>query len=628
MSVSAGPVRLPKWYARFSTSAVREPVLDDDTVRLGPVTVFQSRQGVETATSGAPGDQTVVLFDGYLFERQSLSRELALPQGASDAQIAAAAFQRWRDDVFDRLDGSYLLAIWDPATGRLLLGHDALGHHPVFYASSSDAIWFGSNVLALAGSGHVSNRANRISLALATMTKWPAAGQTFFESIRRLHPGRYLTVTRDHGVREQRYFSPWLRDDEPDLSARQVDEQFEPALVGAVARCMELDPEGIMLSGGLDSVTIAALAAEYATGHGTPPIAAVSGRRDGEFTGEEPMQDATAAALGMRHLVVRQSEWMGERGEVELSLDVIPELPAPSRIYWVGATMAFYRHTAAQNVHVLLTGSGGDNWVGVGDAYAAENMRRLRLNELRRFVRSYTNTGGLSFSSAARHLLWSGGLRVLLDAAAARWMPGLKARYHKRRARVGLPEWLCADPRLKSELVETLYGQRPPSLTEQGRTPTSYYRHAQRAVVNPYYEYEFELGFHIETACGLRLLSPYHDRQLVRFLNAVPPDVLLEGARYKGLLRPVAQRRLPSLGLEHQRKDYAPGVLSAHRTSLREGVLKTWPRARFDRLAQLGVLDPTALGRAAQPSTRVVLEWVRRYAIMSTECWVGVHIEA
>ena len=44
-----------------------------------------------------------------------------------------------------------------------------------------------------------------------------------------------------------------------------------------------------------------------------------------------PMQTATATALGMRHLVAKESEWMGNRGEIEMSFDVIPELPAPSR---------------------------------------------------------------------------------------------------------------------------------------------------------------------------------------------------------------------------------------------------------------------------------------------------------
>jgi len=92
---------------------------------------------------------------------------------------------------------------------------------------------------------------------------------------------------------------------------------------------------------------------------------------------------------------------MGTRGEIEMSFDVIPELPAPSRIYWVGATMGFYRHTASKNVRVLLTGSGGDNWASVGDAYAADTMRRLQLRQLLRFIYSYMDTGGLSFSTAA-----------------------------------------------------------------------------------------------------------------------------------------------------------------------------------------------------------------------------------
>ena len=161
------------------------------------------------------------------------------------------------------------------------------------------------------------------------------------------------------------------------------------------------------------------------------------------------MQTATATALGMRHLVAKEPEWMGTRGEIELSFDVIPELPGPSRIYWVGATMGFYRHTAAQNVPVLLTGSGGDNWVSVGDAYAADSMRRLHLRQLMRFIYSYMDTGGMSLSTAARHFLWAGGVRVLLDSFTARWLPEAKARYHYRRARAALPEWICSDAALK-----------------------------------------------------------------------------------------------------------------------------------------------------------------------------------
>ena len=142
--------------------------------------MFKARQGVEVATFGTPADPGVVLLDGYLFERKSLGRELALDPGATDGAIAAAAYQRWREDVFDRLDGSYLLAIWDPRQGRLLLGHDALGHHPVFYSPQSQTLWFGPNVLTLSQSAGVSNRPNRVSLALATLLHWPRRGPDIF----------------------------------------------------------------------------------------------------------------------------------------------------------------------------------------------------------------------------------------------------------------------------------------------------------------------------------------------------------------------------------------------------------------------------------------------------------------
>ena len=202
-----------------------------------------------------------------------------------------------------------------------------------------------------------------------------------------------------------------------------MNEQFEPTLMGAVARCMELDPEGIMLSGGLDSVTIAALAAEYAATHHTPLITAVSGRRADTYTGEEPMQTATATALGMRHLVAKESEWMGARGEIELSLDIIPRAPR-SVAHLLGRRhdgfLPAYRGAERPRVADRI-------WrrqLGVvGDAYAADTMRRLHLRQLSRFIYSYVDTGGLSFRAAARHFLWAGGLRVLLDSFTARWLP-------------------------------------------------------------------------------------------------------------------------------------------------------------------------------------------------------------
>lgn len=625
----APAVALPQWYACFSPGSVRHAHPDRPAAgmrRVGPLAIHRIDDGCEVATFGRDDDPGVALFDGYLFDRAAIARELGLPVSSGEARIAASAYERWGSGALDRLDGSYLVAVWDPRERRLLVGHDALGHHPVFYAEAGGDLWITSNVLALPAAGAVARRPNRVSLGMAALLYWPASGQTFFEPIKRLRAGHYLAVDSGGAVRDIRYWSPWLDDGDPGLTEREARAQFEPTLVDAIGRCMALAPDGILLSGGLDSVTIAALAADYSNAHGQPAIRAVSGRRDHTPAAEEPMQSAVAHALGMDHLVAAESEWMHGRSSVEMSLDALDQLPGPSRIYWAGAYMAFYRFVGAHGVHTALTGSGGDNWVSVIDAFAAHAMRRFDLPALARHMRSWTGTGGMSFRSAAHHLLWSGGLRLLLDSYSARWLPGLKARYHQRRAIGAIPAWLCPDRSLKDALAETLHSQRPAALTAEGRVPRNFYRHSQRSTTNPYFQYEFEVGFHVESLCGLRLLSPYHDKRVVRFLNSIPPDVLLQGQSYKGMLRPIAESRLPDLGLSSQRKVYGQGVQSAQARELIDGVRAIWPAHSLDRLASLGVVDPDAVRGALAASNALTFDdAVTMYALMSAERWLAAH---
>lgn len=622
----AAPITLPLWYARFDAAGRGVPAHVDGALRVGPFTIVHPESCCEFATAGDPTNPAVVIFDGYLFERRALRREFGLGPDASDAEITVAAFARLGIAALDRLDGSYLVAFWDPREERLILGHDALGHHPVYYAETGDGFWFTANVLALPNAGVVDRRPNRVSLALAALLYWPAAGETFFERVRRVRPGHYLNVNRHLGFAEIPYWTPYLGDDDPGLTERESWERFEPTLVGAIERCMELGPDSIMLSGGLDSVTIAALAVEYSGRHNTPLINAVSGRRDYPRAAEEVMQTATAQALGMRHIVAYESEWQRGRTSVDLSLSVVPELPGPSRISWVGGYVEFYRYLGAQGTHVALTGSGGDNWAGVADAFAAHSMRTFQWGAVVRHMRSWMGTGGLSFRSAAHHLLWSGGLRLLLDSYGARYLPQLKMRYHKARALSAQPKWLCPDPALRAALAETLYRQRPAALTSEGRVPRNFYRHAPRSQVNPYYQYEYEVAFHVDSSCGLRLLSPYHDKQVVRFLNSIPPEVLIHGNSYKGMLRPVAEKRLPNLGLSEQKKSYATDLTAAHDRELRDAVFDEWPRHDLAHLGALGIVDVAATQRAYSPEVvRTNGDLVDMYALMSADRWVGAH---
>jgi asparagine synthase (glutamine-hydrolysing) len=623
-------IQLSWWYACLTTNteeiARQSPVAD--TVRIGPLTVFGPGDGCEMSRFGSQIDSSAVIFDGYLFDRRAVEADLGLTETVSNAELVAAAYQKWGADLFDRLDGCYLIAIWDAGARRLLVGHDALGRHPVFYATEQEAIWFSSNILALARSGRVSRRPNRLSLALALAAWWPEAGQTFFEAVDRLRPGHYLEVSARLTISQRKYWDPLPDDDEPWLPDDEAIESFEPALIRAVARCMDLGAQGIMLSGGVDSVTIAALAADYWTARSCPPLVAVSGRTGRALSYEEVMQTQVTEILAMPHRISTTPEWTEGRDDVSLSLEATDQLPSPSRVYWVGTSSKFYRRTSAQQLNVLLTGAGGDNWLGVADTHAADLMRNRQFGQLARFMKADVSTGGASLRRSARRLLWTSGLRPLVDSQWARFAPQRKALYHRRKWRERLPAWLCPDRDLREELVERLLSRRTPGLTASGGAPRSYYRHSLRCAPNPYMHYENETAHHIETSCGLRLLSPYHDRRLVSFLNRISPSVLVRGDRYKGLLRPIVAKRLPQLGLERQRKHYSDEGQQRALSDLRQSITNVWGDGRFDRLERLGVVSPDlASGEIEGHREKGFNDLVPMFIMMSAERWLGVHAE-
>ncbi|MGQ0733981.1 MAG: asparagine synthase-related protein, partial [Acidobacteriota bacterium] len=365
--------------------------------QVGRLGVFRADEGCEVAALAGGEAGGAVVFNGYLFDRSELIADLGLPGAETTcAEIAAAAYARWGSEVFDRLDGCYLLAIWDAAAEVLLLGHDALGRHPVFYALEAGRLWFGANVLSVAHAEGVRREPNRLSLALQFLLHWPDAGETFFEHVRRVRPGHFVRVSSDLSWSEHKYWEPMPADDEPFMSADDVHEQFEPALTRAVDRCLALGAQGIMLSGGVDSVTVAALAARQLRDRGASPLVAVSARTGGPLIDEEIMQSRVCEALGMPHIVSTTPEWKDGRDDVSLSLDIMADLPAPTHIWWVGTYTRFYQRTAAQELNVLMTGAGGDNWLGVADSHAADLMRGGRVGELYRFIKSDIVTGGAS----------------------------------------------------------------------------------------------------------------------------------------------------------------------------------------------------------------------------------------
>jgi asparagine synthase (glutamine-hydrolysing) len=95
-----------------------------------------------------PGRHRRIVFDGYLYDRKGL---VALPgaDGASDAEIVLAAFDRWGPGCLDRLVGAFAFLIWDDAAKRLHAARDRFGQKPLYLCAHATGFAFASEMKQL-----------------------------------------------------------------------------------------------------------------------------------------------------------------------------------------------------------------------------------------------------------------------------------------------------------------------------------------------------------------------------------------------------------------------------------------------------------------------------------------------
>jgi asparagine synthase (glutamine-hydrolysing) len=202
-------------------------------------------------------------FNGEIYNFRELRRELASRghhfRSTGDAEVLVAAWQEWGDACLERLHGMWAFAIWDDRERTLHLSRDRFGIKPLYLYDDGDVLLFGSEIRALHASGMVPPEPHPAAVAsyLSDFATVDGLEETCFAGVRRLPPAHLLSVTPE-ATRRRRFWEPpaeRARIDTPEEEVRaRLDAAVRSHLVADV-------PVGIMLSGGLDSTAILALAA-------------------------------------------------------------------------------------------------------------------------------------------------------------------------------------------------------------------------------------------------------------------------------------------------------------------------------------------------------------------------------
>jgi asparagine synthetase B (glutamine-hydrolysing) len=583
-------------------------------------------QSLEVSGESAFGRLTVaetpawkVLFDGILHNARDLSDALPYegPHQDTAAAIAGRGFELWGTGLFERMEGAFSILIWDKQGGRLLAARDPIGTWPLFYAQSGETWYCSTSVAVLRQCKTIHSSLNRGMLACWIAMVWPIHDETPFEPIRRVPSPRFLQMASNRST-----LTTYWRPGRESLSGGDLEEHIE-AFSGLFRRTIEhqlvLGKAGVFLSGGIDSVSVAAHAADIAALKQDPLPLALSVRYTAPGEDESPVQTSVARRLGLEHIIRPIDQLVGPDGLVAEAMAISRSAAVFISNPWQPLYLRLAGEGKRNGLVTILSGAGGDEWLGVSPSYASDLIRSGDVGRLVHLFRSYRRSFNLPLWSSTRNVLWSYGLRPVLGEIGGNALARVardrllrrKARHWKRK----WPAWLAPDPALRHDLDERIDRLVEEELRRSKEEPRRYWREVEDGLEHIVVAMEREERFEEARRLGLMLLAPYEDAGVVKFLYLTMPEVLNAGGRAKSIARTDLERRFPALGFGSQKKSFSRGT---SRKKLFPTLDIEWERTGGVRcLGELGIIDTKLLAVAIReeggllPST--YLSWQMLY---------------
>jgi len=556
-------------------------------------------------------------FQGVLFDREDLAASSR--PSCSDAKLVLHAYAQEGEAALARLRGSFIVAIVDHARGKAILARDPMGSHPLFYVEMGSCVLFAVAPARLLDWPGISREFNPAALADHLCNRWPDPHETFFKAVRRVPPGTRAVLSKGR-LRFDRYWDPAPVDQPVQWLTDEQTSRFDEAFDRAVKRCLCHGQAGIFLSGGLDSISVAAVGAESLRASGqTLPLALSLGFPHPECN-EEERQAAVARELGLRQILLGFDEALGHRPLLRQTLELTAKAAAPILNAWQPAYLTLARRARYDGVRTILTGEGGDEWLTVTPYYAADLLRRGAVLELAEFLGTLRQSYRINPFALVRHVMWQCGLRPLGGMVLHRLLPEAHDAGRLKRRLGGDPAWLTPDPDLRLE-----HQHRAAQAMADSDPPQGFYiRELRTGLDHTLISWEAEERYEQGRQIGVRFLHPFFDPDLVEMLYRTPPRLLNAGGRSKGLVRQTMAMRFSGLGLERQRKVLATSFFQA--LLLREGPALADLVGDFPALSGLGIVDGPALAaffrqQLRQPGPRLRQIWQP----INLEMWVRGH---
>ena len=324
--------------------------------------------------SNEDGSVTVVQ-NGEIYNFQEL-RERLRGSGHTfrtkgDTEVLAHLYEERGPRFAEDLRGMFAIAVWDARRRRLVLARDRFGIKPLYYRLTGSSLSFASELKALLVQPDFSREIDPDAVDAYLAFSFVPAPLSIFREARKLPPGHVLVWEADRGseVAIERYAKPRpaaageVRGESEDVLAEELLERLRDSVR---AHLIADVPVGVLLSGGIDSCTLAALASEVAS-----PVRTFTIGFDERGFDERSLARLVAERYGTDH------------HELVLRPDAVELLPALSAAFDEpfadSSAIPTYlvSELARRHVKVALSGEGGDEFFGGYNYYAGHGLARL-----------------------------------------------------------------------------------------------------------------------------------------------------------------------------------------------------------------------------------------------------------
>ena len=526
-----------------------------------------------------------IVFNGEIYNFADLRRELMAKGHAfrshSDTEVILVAYREWGTDCLSRLNGMFAFALYDTRQRQLFMARDRAGEKPLFYALANGVLRFASELKGLMADPVFPRRIDPEALDCYLAMGFVPGERCMLQGVKKLPPAHALTFNIDTG--HSNVWRYWTLPAYADDGGAPVDEsrllnELESLMEDAVRRQLVADvPVGILLSGGVDSSLITAMAARAA-----PKVKTFTIR----FPGHAKYDETEHARLIANHFGTEHVEL----DAAETSVDLLSLLAKQFDEPMVDSSMIptfLVSQLIRQHCTVALGGDGGDELFGGYPHYNRLLWMQQRLGRIPRALRA-------SIAMSAERLLPAG-------FKGRNWLQGLGADLE-----YGLPLIAsCFDRAAREQLMPPSH----PLVAERiraERIPISNDL-LQRATRMDFENYLAEdILVKVDRASMLNSLevrAPFLDFRLIEFaFGRVPSHLKTTASSRKVLLKSLCGRILPP-EFDQQRKQ-GFSIPLAHWLQLGpwqdffRDVLLNSDDSPFDRKFVRKLIDGQARGRA------------------------------